>query len=452
MDLQRTRSNMFVTGSVGVALLLAMSGIAVGQRLQDNVYGMVTDRNGNPLPDATATVSGTGRTTAEFDPGRPPHLRKVSITKVPRAEGQWSHVSKISARGVVVGLVSYADGPHEEGVLRWFWRTRKLRDVGGEEMCTIVNRTPLISDDGRIIAATRLVRSETSGRLECIASIWTRRNRWQPLSGLVLRSSGVTGMSRNGTQIVGSGQDDENLWARPWVWSAETGQQVLAVSPEMDGAEAWAIADDGSVVIGHQFQLPYLPAPYAWYYATRWSEDGVRTMRDEFGVPLGEAISCNSDCSVVVGAGQGGEPDFEHPNWGQAWYWTAASGGVYLGTRPDAAPGTLYYATDVNADGSMIVGTYSVDNGNGTISYRGFLWTAQTGMVSILDVLAAHGIDHGSDWDGIIPTAITPSGDMILISGQEADYTPGGFIVHLPPRWHESIPFDGTHDRQRDKG
>lgn len=130
-------------------------------------------------------------------------------------------------------------------------------------------------------------------------------------------------------------------------------------------------------------------------------------------------------------ADRGGDPDPGHPNFGQAWYWTEAEGGVYLGTVPDAAPGTTSYGTDVNGDGSIIVGTYYRLNDNGSISYRGFLWTRLTGMVPILDLMAMFGIDYASDWRSVVPTAITPSGNMILIGGQDANLTPGGFILHL---------------------
>ena len=355
--------------------------------------------------------------------------RGVFITVLRRGQEPTINISKVSANGIVVG-----SAPPQGNVLRWLPRRRAPENLGGAPAFSRLNRLPLISQDGVTIAANH-IEPDGGGTTIGVPRTWTDDTGWQPLRGLTLRSSYLSGMSRDGTHIVGYGWDDEtSALARPWMWSAELGQQILPLILPTYGGEAWAVSNDGSVVAGFQFDFPNLPDLRRRYYATRWSEGNMRALTDATGVQLGQAFSCSSDCSVVVGGGQGGDPNPGHPNFGQAWYWAEATGGVYLENPQDAAPMTTSYSTDVNGDGSMIIGTYYRANGDGTVSYRGFLWTAESGVVPILDLLAQHGINYGSDWRSIVPTAITPGGDMILIGGQAANLTPGGFIIHLPQR------------------
>jgi hypothetical protein len=371
---------------------------------------------------------GARQTPAISQPTASGNNGELFITVLPRGQEPTINVTKISAEGVVVG-----SAPPQGHILRWLPGATEPQNVGGGPALTLLNRLPLISADGVTIAANRQASDE--GGTIGVPSTWTEEAGWQPLSGLTLRTSILLGMSRDATRIVGYGWNDQTSeLARPWVWSADQGQRALPLILPTYGGEAWAASDDGQVVVGHQFDLPNLPDPRRRYYATRWADGNMRALTDSTGAQLGQTFSCSGDCSVVVGGGQGGDIDPGHPNRGQAWYWTEANGGVYLGTLPDAAPGTTSFSTDVTADGSTIIGTYYRSNGDGSISYRGFLWTEASGLVSILDLLAQHGIDHGSDWHSIIPTAITPAGDKILIGGQDADLRPGGFIVHLPPR------------------
>lgn len=351
---------------------------------------------------------------------------KLSITILPRGQEPTINVSKISADGVVVG-----SAPPQGNVLRWLASASAPDNLGGAPAFTLLNRLPLISADGATIVANRLV-SVGNGMTIGVPSVWNRGTEWTALPRLTLRTSNSVGMSRDGTRLVGYGWNDSATeQARPWVWSAEQGQQVLPVASATRGGEAWASSDDGDVVVGHQFDFPNLPDPRRRFFATRWSEGKMLVLTDENNVQLGQAFSCSSDCSIVVGGGQGGDPNPGHPNFGQAWLWTEATRGVYLGSLPDAAPQTTSYATDVSGDGSVIIGTYYHLNDDESISYRGFLWSRVTGLVSILELMAKNGISHGSDWRTIVPTAITPAGDMILIGGLDANHTPGGFILHV---------------------
>ena len=351
---------------------------------------------------------------------------QLSITVLPQGQEQTIAVSKISDNGVVVGMA-----PPGGNVLRWLPGTTAPENLGGAPAFSVINRLPLISGNGAIIAANRLLPGE-DGRLRSVPSTWTEGTGWSSLARLTQYQSRLVGMSRNGAWSVGYGwnQPDDPL-AQPWVWTMEQGQTVLPVILPTYGGEAWAVSEDGRVVVGHQFDFPNPPELHRRFYATRWAEGNMRALTDETGVQLGQAYACSRDGSVVVGGGQGGDPDPRHPNFGQAWYWTEETGGVYLGSHPEAAPGTTYFATDVSADGSTIVGTYYVAAENGALSYRGFLWTETSGLVSIQELMAKHGVDYASNWHRIVPTAISATGDAILIAGSDEHDMPGGFILHF---------------------
>ncbi len=337
------------------------------------------------------------------------------------------NVSKISLDGVVVG-----SAPPRGDVLRWLPSAAAPENLGGAPAFTLLNRLPLLSADGATIIANRQI-TDANGITTSIPSTWRQRGEWTPLPQLTLRTSIAVGLSRDGIRIVGYGWNDASTEpSRPWVWDAEEGQQVLPVSDRTNGGEAWAVSDDGRVIVGQQFDVPNPADARKRFFATRWVDGNARALTDATGAPLGQAFSCSSDCSVIVGGGQGGDPNPQHRHFGQAWRWTEATGAVYLGTLRDAAPQTPSFATDVSADGVVVIGTYShLNEEDGSISQRGFLWTESTGMVSILQLMAEHGISQGSDWRTIVPVAITPTGNMILIGGLDANLIPGGFILHV---------------------
>ncbi len=383
--------------ALAVCLVLGLSSTADAQRSQAQ-------------PDPRASLDGS-------------HL---SITIIPPGHEPTMAVSNISDNGIVVGAV-----PPTGYVLRWLPGATAPENLGGAPAFTLINRTPLISGNGAIVATNRLL-PNAEGKLRSVPGTWTEATGWSTLARLTQYEARLVGMSRNGAWAVGLGWNRlGDLLAQPWVWTMEQGQTVLPVALPTYGGEAWAVSEDGRVVVGHQFDFPNLPDLHRRYYATRWVEGTVRVLTDETGAQLGQAYACSRDGSVVVGGGQGGDPDPGHPNIGQAWYWTEDGGGVYLGTHPDAAPGTVQYATSVTADGSAIVGTYYVAAEDGALSYRGFLWTAATGLVSIQELMATHGIDHAANWRRIVPTAISPSGDAILIAGADENDAAAAFILHV---------------------
>ena len=51
--------------------------------------------------------------------------------------------------------------------------------------------------------------------------------------------------------------------------------------------------------------------------------------------------------------------------------------------------------------------------------------------MSIQELMAKHGIDYAANWRRLVPTAISPSGDAILIAGADEQDAAGGFILHI---------------------
>jgi probable HAF family extracellular repeat protein len=81
-----------------------------------------------------------------------------------------------------------------------------------------------------------------------------------------------------------------------------------------------------------------------------------------------------------------------------------------LGTLPGSPPGTSYYASAVNADGSVIAGAFGQgDYNEGTYVSKGFLWNAERGMLPMSG--------FSSQWREVHPTAMTPEATVLVGGG-----------------------------------
>jgi len=130
---------------------------------------------------------------------------------------------------------------------------------------------------------------------------------------------------------------------------------------------------------------------------------------------------------------QGGDFNPEHPQLGQAWYWTEQTGGVYLGLAPDGGHTSPYYAADVSADGSLIVGNYLAELAGGQWAGRSFIWTEATGMTAIGQILPEHELDD-DQWAEQNALRVSSRGDLILLIGVRYDDTPRAALLRLIPR------------------
>ncbi len=109
--------------------------------------------------------------------------------------------------------------------------------------------------------------------------------------------------------------------------------------------------------------------------AFRWTESGGMVGLGDLpgGDSYSDASDVSADGSVIVGRSNS-------VNGGEAFRWTESGGMVGLGDLPG---GDSYSdASGVSADGSVIVGRSNSVNG-----YEAFRWTQETGMVSLKETL-----------------------------------------------------------------
>lgn len=242
--------------------------------------------------------------------------------------------------------------------------------------------SPDVSDDGTRVSATIL---SDDGTLATIGR-WTLGEGWEelgpyPVDGGVLDQSlgSAWGISGDGESVVGlywrPGQPDGS--AHPCAWTDAGG--IVDLGTPGNSGRANAASFDGSVVAG------WVEAPTGAWMPTLW-DDGVRTVV--------EATDASCTLETVNGAGTivGGQFYDEGTTLRMAaiWHrdgggWTKEPLGVLPGTQVPFGQAT---ALDMTADGSVVIGYNAYDRFDAT----GFIWTAGTGMLPIVEYLENHGV------------------------------------------------------------
>jgi probable HAF family extracellular repeat protein len=110
----------------------------------------------------------------------------------------------------------------------------------------------------------------------------------------------------------------------------------------------------------------------------------------------------------------------------EAFRFTVGSGVIGLGHLPGGAL-SLSYAYGVSADGSVVVG-----RSNSQVGDQAFVWTPQTGMLALSDILIASGIDPAQDgWTVLTQaSAVTPDGRFVAGFGDRNGHREG-FLADL---------------------
>lgn len=224
-----------------------------------------------------------------------------------------------------------------------------------------------------------------------------------------------------------------------------------AYTDPMGTSSGWSISGDGSTVVGNlsvanevpvpglppelgQTYIEYTPTAFRWNInsagvdllpfsnATDTSYDGSVVVGENFrwtaaggaqdlgglGTTGSAAFGVSADGTTVVGKSSG-------PNGSEAFRWTEAGGMEGLGFLP--AANNLSRASDVSADGSVVVGS----------GYGGaFRWTAETGMVNLELVGLLNEPFYGQ------PNAISADGSTVV--GQSPEtwiWTEAGGLNYL---------------------
>ncbi|MNC95021.1 hypothetical protein D3C83_120270 [compost metagenome] len=69
-------------------------------------------------------------------------------------------------------------------------------------------------------------------------------------------------------------------------------------------------------------------------------------------------------------------------------------------------------------DGRLIVGNYAIELNPQSLGSRGFIWTQNTGLVSIRDLLQDTNLGD-DDWRSMAAVSISSTGDKILLAGTD---------------------------------
>ena len=291
-----------------------------------------------------------------------------------------------------------------------------------------------VSANGSVVVG----RAAPSGGGDNHAIRWTASGGMQDLGTLGGSGSSARSVSADGSVIVGWAQDN-NMDFRAFRWTQAGGMVDLGT---LGGV--WAMAYDtsanGSVVVGSA------QTGSANSNAFRWTQAGGMISLGTLGGSGSAAYGVSADGTVVVGNSQTNGNATTHP-----FRWTQAGGMLDLGTLPG---GSSAYANRVSANGNVVVG-YSYINGSeirafrwtggsmynlgslggdseangvsadgsvivgkaGTAQnqvYRGFRWTAATGMQTIEQWLAAAGVQVAQGLSTYDARGVSADGTVVV--------------------------------------
>jgi len=238
--------------------------------------------------------------------------------------------------------------------------------------------------------------------------------------------SGATGVSDDGTVVVGNGSPASGGGA--FRWTAATGPVALNGLPGRNSAEA--VSADGATVVGW-FQAVSLGRIEAFHWNT---VTGALGLGDLIGDAYqSQSFGVSADGSVVVGTAtaSGAQPG-QGTRHLEAFRWTAATGMAGLG---DLQGGNYWSdAGGVSADGSVVVGwSY-----NASFENEATRWTAADGMVALgylpkLEFPGAGAADVSDDGSVVVGNSGTDTGTEAFrwTSGggmMGLGYLPGGGV------------------------
>lgn len=192
------------------------------------------------------------------------------------------------------------------------------------------------------------------------------------------------------------------------------------------GSFAHGLSADGLVVVGYSGSANVGQEAFRWTAAT-----GMVGLGDlPGGYFISAAAGVSADGSVVVGNGSTEVlVDGFLEKRGEPFRWTASTGMVSIGLLPGAPYNG--YATDVSADGSLVVGTSSATNS----FTEAFRWTAADGMVSL-------GLLAGDSFSA----AFGVSGDGTVVVGHSGREVAPGVDTTEAIRWSQGDGVQGLGD------
>jgi uncharacterized membrane protein len=333
-----------------------------------------------------------------------PVAAQATFTPLGQFGGIRSGASDISADGSVIVGTSIGPGALIS-VFRLTPQGSTVRSTGltGSEFL----REPSVSDDGSTVVGTfQSSRGEEAFR-------WLGDAPFEGLGDLPggIFHSNAFGLSADGSVVVGASEAQSRFTAFRWT--------VAGGIASLGGDERTArtVSADGAVVAGGLWVTDDTTGPaYRWTTETGSIELPALELPP---LPLARFLDAESrtmtpDGAIVVGFNQ-----FRAGTSAivvEAFRWTQQEGTTSLN-----APGWgLTVPYDVSADGSVVVGS-----GANPDSTDAFIWTAQTGMLNLRDVLIFGGAANLDGWRLISANGISADGRTVVGTasgpiGQEA--------------------------------
>lgn len=317
--------------------------------------------------------------------------------------GAYSYGTAVSEDGlVVVGESGYSGGAQ---AFRWT-KAGGMTGIGHLPGASEYSIALGVSSDGSAI--TGMSHYENSNGL-VEAFLWTSTGGMVGLGDLAGgdKYSYGDGISGDGKVVVGLG--DANGKTAAFRWKADVGMEDLETLPGGDPSTSWQTGRDanadGSVIVGRSHNGIHGEA-FRWTAATGMV--GLGRLPGGTGNSVATAVS--PDGRYVVGSSSSSEGR-------QAFLWDNVSGSmVGLGDLPGASVAGLYSgeASDVSADGRVVVGDSETELEDGSFETIAFHWTSASGMRSLRDVLT----EHGANVDGwVLSSVAAVSSDGLTFVG-----------------------------------
>ncbi|MBV2336242.1 autotransporter domain-containing protein [Escherichia coli] len=356
---------MLKKSSVALALSLALSGYT--SAAEDPIVDSKTDL-GTLRPHSNANgVSADGKVVvggAETDSGytnafvwREGDTKMTGLGTLKADNSGNSSAYEVSADGKVV--VGYADT--DSGSEAFVWREATgMTGLGTLKAGNSGNSWAAgVSADGKVVVGAS---STDSGDINYNAFVWREGDtRMTGLGTLQAGNSGNSyayGVSADGKVVVGFSSTDSGN-DNAFVWREATGMTGLGTLKADNSGNSWAagVSADGKVVVGFSSTDSSYRNAFVWREATGMT--GLGTLKaDNSGDS--EALGVSADGKVVVGGAETDSGDYNY----NAFVWregdTKMTG---LGTLKADNSG-YSYAYGVSADGTVVVGESSTDEGD----------------------------------------------------------------------------------------
>jgi len=380
--LMTPRVRSFILTSLIVAGLLAAT--SVGQ-------------TNNSLVSSTSAL-----TTASFQP----------IGQGPKGSGGvWSRAWGVSSDGTVVGtyLTLNADGVFlQTHAYRWT-DTTGFEDLGALNPLAQAAEAYAVSDDGAKVVGWS---TGISGYQRPF--LWTAAGGMQELSKVPGTDAYASGISNDGSVIVGAYYVDADGW-HAFLWNGKNvtdlgflrnGHDKIKTGGNTKGE---AVCGFGTAVVGSTVDSSGIQTAFRWQKKPRMQNlAGVGTNNTAY------AEGCSGDGSVVVGTSMDDLGNLLATRWSPTQI-------LSLGTLG----GNMSESHGSSADGSIVAGGAGLPFVDGISQFSAFRWSSTTGMEQLSKVLEnLLGVDKvqfchqvpcpPGTWFIDLALAVSPNGAVIV--------------------------------------